>query len=57
MLNPDTEANKLHNLLKPYSAENMEEWEVGAAARNPVNDYPEIIEPHKTSRQERLFFD
>jgi hypothetical protein len=27
-----------------------------AAARNPKNDYPEIINPHKTSKQEHLFF-
>jgi putative SOS response-associated peptidase YedK len=54
-LNPDTEANQLHNLLKPFSSNKMEEWEVGAAARDSKNDYPEIIEPHKSSRQGTLF--
>jgi hypothetical protein len=33
----------------------MEEWEVGASARNPINDYPEVIEPVKSSRQGTLF--
>jgi putative SOS response-associated peptidase YedK len=32
-------------LLKPYAAEDMEEWQVGDAARNPRNDYPELIKP------------
>jgi len=54
-LNPDIEANQLHNLLKPFSADKMEEWEVGAAARDPKNDYPEVIAPHKSSRQRTLF--
>jgi putative SOS response-associated peptidase YedK len=54
-LNPDTEANQLHNLLKPFSSDEMEEWEVGAAARDPKNDYSEIINPHKSSRQGTLF--
>jgi hypothetical protein len=26
-----------------YPAEKMEEWRVGDAARNPRNDYPEIM--------------
>jgi hypothetical protein len=36
----------------------MEEWEVGNEARNPRNDYQELIKPkpHKTSRQGSLFF-
>ncbi len=25
----------------------MEEWEVGDEAKNPRNDYPELIEPKK----------
>jgi hypothetical protein len=33
----------------------MEEWEVGASARNPINDYPEVNEPVKSSRQGTLF--
>jgi len=49
------DANRLHNLLKPFSSREMEEWEVGAKARNPINDYPEVIEPVKSSRQETLF--
>jgi putative SOS response-associated peptidase YedK len=54
-LNPDTESNQLHNLLNPFPSDKMEEWEVGAAARNPINDYPEVIEPVKSSRQGTLF--
>jgi len=54
-LNPDIEAQRLLTLLKPFNAEKMEEWEVGVAARNPVNDYPEIITPIKSRRQETLF--
>jgi putative SOS response-associated peptidase YedK len=54
-LSPDTGVDQLHNLLKPFPAEKMEEWEVGAVARDPKNDYPEIIEPHKSSRQGTLF--
>ena len=54
-LNPDIEAQQLLLLLKPFNAEKMEEWEVGAAARNPINDYPEVIEPVKNSRQRTLF--
>jgi putative SOS response-associated peptidase YedK len=45
-LNPDiTEPEQLLPLLKPYPAEKMEEWHVGDAARNPRNDYPELIKP------------
>jgi putative SOS response-associated peptidase YedK len=54
-LNPYTKANQLHNLLKPFNADKMEEWEVGAAARDPKNDYEEIIKPHKSNRQGTLF--
>jgi putative SOS response-associated peptidase YedK len=45
-LNPDiTEPAQLSPLLKPYPADKMEEWQVGDAARNPKNDYPDIIKP------------
>jgi putative SOS response-associated peptidase YedK len=45
-LNPDTtEPTQLQGLLKPYPAEEMEEWQVGDAARSWKNDYPELIEP------------
>jgi putative SOS response-associated peptidase YedK len=55
-LNPDIEADQLHQLLKPFSADEMVEWKVGAAARDPKNDYPEVIELHKnSSRQGTLF--
>ncbi len=54
-LNPDIEAQQLLPLLKPFNAEKMEEWEVGAEARNPINDYPEVIEPVKSSRQGTLY--
>ena len=55
-LSPDIEAENLLPLLKPFPADKMEEWEVGAEARNPRNDYPEVIKPHKASRQGSLFF-
>lgn len=55
-LNPDiVKADQLHPLLKPFPDDKMEEWEVGAEARNPRNDYPEVIEPLKTNRQRSLF--
>jgi putative SOS response-associated peptidase YedK len=45
-LNPDiTEPEQLLPLLKPYPADKMEEWQVSDAARNPRNDYPELIKP------------
>jgi putative SOS response-associated peptidase YedK len=45
-LNPDiVEPERLLPLLKPYLAGNMEEWQVGDAARNRKHDYPEVIKP------------
>jgi len=45
-LNPDiTEPEQLIPLLKPYPVQDMEEWAVGDDARNPRNDYPELIKP------------
>src|SRR5947209_7026607 len=45
-LNPDiSEPAQLLPLLKPYPADKMETWPVGEAARNPRNDYPELIKP------------
>jgi putative SOS response-associated peptidase YedK len=55
-LNPDAEADKLLPLLKPFPGDKIEEWEVGAGARNPKNDSPEVIKPHKTSRQGSLLY-
>jgi putative SOS response-associated peptidase YedK len=55
-LNPDiVKADQLRPLLKPFSDDKLEEWAVGAEARNPINDYPELIEPIKSSRQRTLF--
>ncbi|WP_156148160.1 hypothetical protein [Methanosarcina sp. WH1] len=55
-MNPDIdEASKLLPLLKPFPEDKLEEWEVGAGARDPKNDYPEIIEPLKSSKQRTLF--
>jgi putative SOS response-associated peptidase YedK len=54
-LNPYIEVPQLLLLLKPFNAKKMEEWEVGTAARNPINDYPEVIDPVKSSRQGTLF--
>ena len=45
-LNPDiSEPAQLLPLLKSYQAEKMETWPVGEEARNPRNDYPELIKP------------
>jgi putative SOS response-associated peptidase YedK len=55
-LNPDiVEADQLRPLLKPFPDDKMEEWEVGVEARNPRNDYPEVIEPLISNRQRNLF--
>jgi putative SOS response-associated peptidase YedK len=45
-VNPDiVEPERLQPLLKPYPANLMEEWAVRDEARNPRNDYPELIQP------------
>jgi len=45
-LNPDiSEPAQLLPLLKSYPSIKMETWPVGEAARNPRNDYPELIKP------------
>ncbi len=55
-LNPEiVEASQLRPLLKPFPNNKMEEWQVGAKARNPINDYPEVIEPIKINKQRTLF--
>ena len=49
-LNPDiTEPEHLLPLLQPYPADQMEEWPVGDAARNPRNDSPELIKPVRSN--------
>jgi putative SOS response-associated peptidase YedK len=54
-LNSDiTEPERLLPLLKQYPDEEMEEWQVGDAARNLRNDYPELIEPVKANKQKSL---
>ncbi|HYT43259.1 MAG TPA: SOS response-associated peptidase [Methylomirabilota bacterium] len=51
-LDPDiTEPKELFPLLTQYPAKDMEEWEVGAEARNPRNDYPELLEPVAEAEQ------
>lgn len=45
-LNSDiTEAERLLPLLKSYPARKMEGWQVEDAARNPRNDYAELLRP------------
>jgi putative SOS response-associated peptidase YedK len=45
-INPDiSESAQLLPLLKSYPADKMETWGVGEEARNPRNDYPELIKP------------
>ncbi len=49
-LNPDiSEKEHLLSLLAPYPVDEMEEWQVSDAARNPRNDYPDIIKPVRNS--------
>ena len=55
-LNPDIiEAAQLRPFLKPFPGNKLEEWEVGAKARNSKNDSPEVIEALKIKRQRNLF--
>jgi putative SOS response-associated peptidase YedK len=43
-LNPDlVEVERISQMLKPYPSEKMEEWRVSDEARNPKNDYPEVM--------------
>jgi putative SOS response-associated peptidase YedK len=50
-LNPDiVEPEHLKHLLQPYPADEMEEWPVGDAARNPRNDYPDLITPAEEAK-------
>jgi putative SOS response-associated peptidase YedK len=45
-LNPDiSEPAQLLPLLKSYPDDKMETWPVGEEARNPRNDYPELLKP------------
>lgn len=45
-LNPDNaEPEQVLNLLKPFPADLMEQWQVDDAAKNSRNDYPELIKP------------
>lgn len=47
-LNPDTvEPEHLLPLLKPYPAEEMEEWRVSNAAKNVRNEGPDLIKPQE----------
>jgi putative SOS response-associated peptidase YedK len=49
-LNSDiTEPEQLLPLLKLYPADQMEEWQVGDAARNPRNDSPDLIKPLRSN--------
>jgi putative SOS response-associated peptidase YedK len=45
-LNPDfTEPEQIMPMLKTSSPDQMASWHVGDEAKNPRNDYPEIINP------------
>lgn len=45
-LNPqNSEIEQLLQLLKPYPEKQMQQWQVGGEARNPRNDYPELLRP------------
>jgi putative SOS response-associated peptidase YedK len=53
-LNPDiSEPAQLLPLLKSYPAEKMETWPVGEEARNPRNDYPELIKALVTNSDDK----
>jgi putative SOS response-associated peptidase YedK len=45
-LNPDfTEPEQIMPMLKTSSPDQMESWHVADAAKNPKNDYPELLSP------------
>ena len=49
-LDPDlVDVGRISQMLKPYPSEHMEEWRVSDEARNPKNDYPEIMKPIASS--------
>jgi putative SOS response-associated peptidase YedK len=49
-LNADlVDVGRISQMLKPYPSERMEEWRVEDAARNPKNDYPEVMKPIASS--------
>jgi putative SOS response-associated peptidase YedK len=49
-LDPDlVDAGQISQMLKPYPSERMEAWRVGDDARNPKNDYPEVMKPMPSS--------
>lgn len=53
-LNPDTvEPEHLLPLLKPYPADEMEEWQVSNSAKNVRNEGPQLIRP--TVENPKLF--
>jgi putative SOS response-associated peptidase YedK len=56
-LNPDiSEPAQLLPLLKSYPDEKMETWPVGEEARNPRNDYPELIKPLQEANKNQTLF-
>jgi histone acetyltransferase (RNA polymerase elongator complex component) len=54
-LNPETEVDQLHHLLKSFHADEIEEWEVGAAARDPKNDYQKLLRHIKPASKNSSF--
>ncbi len=44
-LNPDTNANKLMELLEPFPANHMEAYKISSLVGSPKNQTPEIIKP------------
>jgi putative SOS response-associated peptidase YedK len=45
-INPDlTEPEHIVPMLRPYPSGKMEYWRVPDAAKNPRNDYPDVIKP------------
>lgn len=54
-LNPDlTEPKHILSMLKPYPQGKMDYWRVPDEAKNPKNDYPEVIEHYQSSKQAPL---
>lgn len=55
-LDPKSEPAKLQSLLKPFSGEQLEFFEVSPLVNKPENDRPEILEPvARLMEQEELF--
>lgn len=54
-LDPETQPKHLVNVLKPYSAEEMEAYEVSKAVNDVRNNTPQCIKPVDSPKSPSLF--